>query len=408
MFAGLLAFAPATSILSDNPRYYYAPAFFTILGLALIFDWAASSSRVGSSLLHSTCLTLLLIWVPTLHQKIREEVQPSLVQQEVTIDWLRDHVADWPEEAQIVLLVDKMQAGWTNGYNHWSAWFLRYATGRRDLTGLIGEQSWIAHDPWVSEYRDHGEEYWKPNSVGRLSRLQMVGLDKAQPTFVYSVRKHTIAQHPGFVSPQGGGFDWIGAGASAVKPTGRMHNLKEICDWNSVDSDIVLLPSTRTKFECPELLDRFRFDGFSSIEVPTKSIQGDLKLCLSLRSDSEVIPGAFSASQPPMPLVFGPVTIYETHSGRYLIGTKQRSRRLSIEDVGELQIEIRASSGCGYSIFANGFEWFQIDRSVTFGSLTIGKGYRERFWKGEIARLELKAVSSTEVEQLVPLQFPKN
>ena len=45
---------------------------------------------------------------------------------------------DWAAGAQVVIALENTELSPTSGYNHWSTSYLRYLSGRSDITGLIG------------------------------------------------------------------------------------------------------------------------------------------------------------------------------------------------------------------------------------------------------------------------------
>ena len=73
----------------------------------------------------------------------------SAERQKTIQSFVKEKVAEWKPDSQVVLILDKMPPGFTGGYNHWSTRYLRYITNRTDIIGLIGQNSWLKYNPII-------------------------------------------------------------------------------------------------------------------------------------------------------------------------------------------------------------------------------------------------------------------
>jgi len=86
---------------------------------------------------------------------------------------------DFPKESQIVIVGPATGYLMTGGYWNWSSGYLKYATGRADLSGLVGKEDKF-YDPFVRSERSYS--------------FQMHGLDMNKPLFLFRFEKGALEQ----------------------------------------------------------------------------------------------------------------------------------------------------------------------------------------------------------------------
>jgi len=204
----VLTMAPISATVFMHYRYVIVPGVFLILLAFLVLDYAANGlNRKYTSLLSgktSTYLWLigLLVLVGLVFNgyyrtyDAYDRIYGNLIKTEIILEnFILKEQHDWEENAQIMILVKDFPARYTSGYNHWSTWYLRYIAKRQDVIGLIGQEGWLVHYPFVDEYRDHGEEYWREiqrEGTPFMARKRMVGLEQGRPTHIYRVEESHI------------------------------------------------------------------------------------------------------------------------------------------------------------------------------------------------------------------------
>jgi hypothetical protein len=105
-------------------------------------------------------------------------------------DWVHTSIQsslksyDFPQESQIVIVGPAIGYLMTVGYWTWSSGYIKYATGRADLSGLVGKEEKF-YDPFVRNERSYS--------------FQMHGLDMSHPLFLFRFDKGVLEQLHYFV-----------------------------------------------------------------------------------------------------------------------------------------------------------------------------------------------------------------
>jgi|GEM_PF-4257949 len=204
----VLIMAPISATVFMPYRYVTGPGIFVILLAFLVLDYALNRLTKKYSLLLSsktyTYLSLigLLVLVGFVFNSYYRACDTyhgtydNLIKTEIILEnFILNEEHDWEENAQVVILINDFPGRFTSGYNHWSTWYLRYITKRQDVIGLIGQEGWLVHYPFVDEYRDHGGEYWyeiQREGESFIARKRMVGLEQGRPTYIYRVGENVI------------------------------------------------------------------------------------------------------------------------------------------------------------------------------------------------------------------------
>ncbi len=124
-----------------------------------------------------------------------------------------------------------------------------------------------------------------------------------------------------------------------------------------------------------------RFDGQRVEEFSREAPLDAFAFVLDLRSDNAVVSKTFDDQSPPMPFVLGDLGFYQ-NSGYYsLIGDGF--------DVNFLNPEVRhrivlVQSRAGLKVYGDGYRFASFPSAAGVQRLALGKGFRQRWWKGDI------------------------
>lgn len=186
LLAGL-TFGPASIVTYLSERYLVVSMPLAVLsGLVFIialsrFFEPPSQWQKQALLLVVAVLVGMNIW--RTHQIVDERYAPQLAVHEAVSELVKTASSRWPKNAQVVMLTADGYQAPTNGYNHWSSWYMRYMTKNTKILALLGDPA-AGRFPFVDEYRDSGPEYWEVID-GRSQHVRMVGLEVRRPLFVY-------------------------------------------------------------------------------------------------------------------------------------------------------------------------------------------------------------------------------
>ena len=108
---------------------------------------------------------------------------------------------------------------------------------------------------------------------------------------------------------------------------------------------------------------------------------------------------------PPMPMLVGPVAVYENLTG-YTIGVKDRSGKVSYIEIEcrpeEWQTIKISKLADGIHIDLNGVGVGMASGEFNFPSrLTLGRGYKERRWRGWISRFSVEEVTADGTKRMI-------
>lgn len=206
----LLLFMFASFILSLLPilalqrsladRYLMLPTLFLLLIIFYILDMMFKSLELKSKYYYFPVLAVIFAFVAlNLYSSIIIQhvfYNRSAFMQNIIEEFIKDSEREWTENSQIILVLSDMPPNFTMGYNHWSTGFIQYAAQRKDLTGIIGLESWLTDYPMVEKFRWHGPEYWKEidgsDGIVSSSRKRMVGIEICRPTYAYFLDMDTM------------------------------------------------------------------------------------------------------------------------------------------------------------------------------------------------------------------------
>jgi hypothetical protein len=176
-----LFFGPISIVTTMVPRYLFGSlVFFTLfIGIAL------SANSLSRTLLYKTKLVILAViccFFVVISKNNSKNNYLDVMWQHREIDTLvSSRLSTWKPNAQVIIVSDYRM---TQGFNHWSTWYMRYLSKRRDLISVIGVESWLTDVPIVDKYYDHHGVFWKTVN-GRTRRIKMIGIEEDRPTYIY-------------------------------------------------------------------------------------------------------------------------------------------------------------------------------------------------------------------------------
>jgi len=186
LLAGL-TFGPASIVTYLSERYLVVSMPLSVLsGLVFVIflsRFFEPLSQWGRQVLLLVVAVFVVMNIWRTHQIVDERYSPQLAVHEAVSELVKTESSRWPENAQVVMLTADGYQAPTNGYNHWSSWYMRYMTKNTEILALLGDPA-AGHFPFVDEYRDSGPEYWEVIN-GRSQHVRMVGLEVWRPLFVY-------------------------------------------------------------------------------------------------------------------------------------------------------------------------------------------------------------------------------
>ncbi len=179
---GLLLFAitwVTASILPFLASRYFSSRYAYILGFGLNFLFVLSiysifqRGRLKKYHVSVILLAILIVFVSLNRgEAIKKTFGPP--------DWVHDTIQkslkpyNFPKESEIVIVGQATGYLFTGGYWNWSSGYIKYATKRSDLSGLIGIEKPF-YDPFKAKERSYS--------------FQMHGLDISKPLFLFRFHK---------------------------------------------------------------------------------------------------------------------------------------------------------------------------------------------------------------------------
>jgi hypothetical protein len=405
-----LTYGPTVVINGLKTRYFYAPQLFCLLSF-MIFTTAMARSRY-KRLFVNTLLAFLCIsfWVNILefHKNRFTGIQHT---QRVIKNCLDNHYLPAASaNDQTIIFLNRIPSYFTGAYNHWSTWFLRYQTGNKNLIGLVGTKALCSADPIVNKYKDHNKEYWGVKIINgkELSyRIRMKGLETNRNTFAFEQTKDGFVPVPFLIIPASSGAFQVakwGKPFKIITPDDPV--LQEVMQvgfrWpgntvNSVSSE-VNVKNNVIKYDGSYL--EMKGEQFLRENVIINNNPSQLVFEMILRTNDDVFSQSrkYSVSYPPMPLKAYPLAIYQANSNTFIFQIKHKNGDKYIEYIFDpaqwqkIVLSFDLKNNMMYLFINNSvYDVVQnIDINVAkIRSVTLGKGYLRRFWKGDIAYLKI-------------------
>lgn len=413
---GALTFFPTTILSHLTSRYFYAPQMFCLMSL-MIFT-AAMARRGYGKLFVNTLLALLCVSFYMNAKEFHKNRFAVLQHTQTAIKNCLEnqYVPAASSNDQVIVFLNRYPSFFTGAYNHWSTWFLRYQTGNKNLIGLVGTKSLCSANPIVEQYKDHNEEYWDIKIVNGKEysyRIMMKGIEKNRNTFAFEQTKEGFAPIPFLVIPSKSGLFHI---AEFGKPF-RMVSSEDLAFQEAVSvgfswpvKELKAVPLKINKSSTPKYdasYMTFNGDRFISDNVTIPNTPTVLVFETILRSNEIMYSNSpkYNKSQPPMPLLAYPLAIYQTSKNNYSFGIihKKGGKYINYKFNQDQWLKVVFSFDLvnkSLYCFVND-TLYEIVRNIDIDiaqikSITLGKGYLQRFWKGHVGYFKIYEITDDE------------
>lgn len=404
-----LLFGPSSIVTSFLPRYAIAPYMCAALLIAIILSVVSAKIRrrhipagYATNILLLAAATIGAIHYVT---ATRDALKPYIASHNLIANAVRGRT--WKPDDQILILLPEESAESTMGFNHWSTWQLRVITGQSELIGLIGRESRWAdlqrNGLFVNEYRDHGGEYWTTLN-GRATRKRMMGLERDRA--LYAFRPGTNGKLvPATVAI------WEGDAVSVTPPGERVGRqpraatLGRLCHAAADSSNLFLAldPKSPTIKGFETIIDEsFGVDGSEERDIPIDVADNDFAYISFQLEPGWERPDApveeYGDAYPAMPLLSDDLAIYNPPKQfRILSRNKKMSVNEPATDGGSLDFAIFGCPGKAGFVFLNGAFAGVAPQSQFSGVWRFGKGYKQRYWRGEVRNLRVGVLKKESV-----------
>lgn len=402
-----LTFGPSSILTYFLTRYIVPPTVLAFLILAILMAVFLRRIQEGSSshIMAIRSGVALLAVVAVLHNV--DKTNAELAPLEKTNTFIRNALASVPvnDGDQILILLPGGYSTPTAGYNHWSTWYLRVLTGKRDVIGLVGASSMKdklnASELFVEAYRDHGPEYWDV-SDGRSYRKVMKGLEWDRRLFVLSPDAAGALELKPFIYWRDETLSLVPPGQSPAAMTVFQGSGNVCADEGFGDAVPVvanpLIPDS-SRFQ-RVLATSYAADAVSSTTVQVHAPEGRMAL-LRLVLSSQDTRQTTSASQeytntfPPMPMTGPDYSVYLA-DGNYRVWSKDNGVAHTIVPAvagNDLSVSLIGCPGRFGLLTANGAFAGVIPEAGFSGGWQLGKGFLDRYWTGEIKSFSVAVAS---------------
>ena len=386
---------PTLFVHGSSPRYTAAPFFFVfclffILIQLMINRFPGRFITAGGTIV---ALIVATLSIQAFMQQHYARYHKASVDQKAVKDLLSQKSAQFASNAQILIFFEDNHTNFTGGYNHWSTHFARMATGRTDITAVIGRKSDMIHDPFTGEYSNHGKQYWTAVN-GRTLRKKMVGLDTSRPIHILSLNDQKNTTYNCIAIYEQDRLRIYDADESGARIKYRYSENDEIPPMSNC---IVYLLNTGELPAAPAPNGASRvFDGKTSeiISPPSDGKALPYALNFSFKSDSKgEISRDYTETNPPMPLLAPPLSVYQVTRDRFNIGINCDEQTgfsfKSVSDWTRLSFQVDRR-GQGILRINNRLVKI-VENCLAPDRILLGKGFKSRFWKGNIADFEYRS-----------------
>ena len=413
--AGGLAFGPASIVTFMLDRYLAMPAILMIAGCAAMICVMGRYSRVLEVTGFVVGAVGIIFSAYALKIRTYEDYKENFDFQNAIATALRAEASNWETGAQIIIATN-VPPRFTSSYPHWSTGFVRYASGRRDVFGLIGGATLTRDYPFLGEFDaadasfGQGEKFWAIDDSG-ARRKQMVGLMRNHPVYAYEFVDDALQskdiqitisqknQYQYFFARAGDRFTEIrGKDLDGEKcpvvfgPNGVMrlaYRVSDFPDMNNSSSKGGLLPPDEAAnfLASPVSLGS---DVEASIALPIMGVSGG-KLNMALTGlDTNLRAGQkFGPTYPPMPLLWGKefrIDQFSAQAYGVTLNGIRKNFRFAPSETFVLTLTWKRGCFLGYAVNGGPFEYSFLSTDPS-STVYVGRGYFDRRWAGEVSRI---------------------
>jgi hypothetical protein len=394
-----LFFAPVSILTQVYTRYLVAPLFFLNLaiGMALHFIVRKHSYARYFSIAGLSIMGLIMIGVS---KDLSEKTFSSLLDCQKKIQsFVRDESSGWKPDSQIIFVLNKMPVGFTNGYNHWSTWYLRYISKRMDIIGLIGSKNWLNEDQIILEYSDYSSKDFfsvvEAQGKKKLQRKRMIGIEIGKPTYIYIEQVDgKYLKYDQILKFEDKEYKIYSANEKGINllSSGQFEFTK-LCSALDGNADTTLvfgkphIESYKISDELAESNIYYSGKTFDTITIPEgKHVNLELVISSEKIGAENISFSARTDIYPPMPFYWGKLWLYQISHNAYRIGNSN-----IFEKDNEASMCIEVINNCGYMINPSvGDPTIGLGEYYSNAPLILGRGYKNRYWKGTIKKLKIE------------------
>jgi hypothetical protein len=388
-------FAPISILTNVQLRYLLGPTFFATLALGIALYILSDHHKYARKILSAGLGIICIMLINLSKDYATQRFSFSAERQKTIQSFVKEQVAEWTPDSQVVLVLDKMPPGFTGGYNHWSTQYLRFITNRTDIIGLIGHNSWLKFNPIIKKYRDHGSEFWTTVDTptgSRMARKQMIGIEKNRPTYIYVEQKDdSYVQYDQILVFENDKYQIFSADKNGLTLlSNKLFDFNEMCSVLGKKRDKTLIFGSPTVepyvlSEHSNKSDVF-YDGKTFHKFkPPKGKYVNIEMDISSFSSGEVLYSSYTEISPPMPFLWGKIAIYQVGPNTYRIGNST-----IVEKNNRALINLQVFDKCGYMVnSSDGNASFHFGNYFTSARLIVGRGFKNRYWKGKFNSLKI-------------------
>jgi hypothetical protein len=381
VLSAALAFGPGSVVTSYHPRYLVLPFIFILSAALLCVLSLAPPRAIPATLFAALGMLFLVAGSAVSAATIRSsDFEPYLATHGQVQKIVADEADQWDDDAQVVIVLPPGEAVATSGFNHWSTWYLRSISGRADITGLVGQRDWLAQDPFVRNYADHGPEYWTVVH-GRSMRIKMKGITRNRPLYVYDVAVDGTYDRRSVAFASADEFNLVPpGGVPAKKYEGCTVGAHPLVWPIKVETG----PADRGGGE--DGAATFKLDGQNTRNIELRVAQGEpVRVKITLEAPEVIGTDVFSDTTPSMPFLSGDLAAYERRDGVALFDRGSRESWLFPRKDGRVEIWLEGVEGCFMLVRGSDGEIRgSLARASVAGEWTVGGGFLDRLWPGLI------------------------
>ncbi len=393
----IVSLAPALTVSGAPPRYTFIPFLFLVCLFYLQLDSLVKAYRhlivYSISLILGVCVAFISVTgLFSEHDKLYKQLAED---QHRLKSYLEEQADSYQVGAQILIILSERNIDFTSGFNHWSTNFIRHATGRRDLIGVIGPASKMKEAPFVGEYFDHDKKYWgKAN--GKSYRKKMIGLDLSRGTYIHNFQEGKKASLDCiFMSEFGRGIlytatpketalIWERSVAEFAKAGESMKEYSQKCAAYKISTMPPIID------EPNEVSHSFKGDGLKGMIVKNKEDTSSSKFSIMLKSRPQPDQSyQISETTPPMPILGTPLVVYQVSDSRYKIVLKcDEEGYINLDTAGSwTKLTFSVDKNNLGILSVNGIDALSAEGCSVPKKITIGKGYKNRYWSGDVSAI---------------------
>ena len=376
----VLSVGPLTPNILVHLWHYFLPSIFILLFLCLVIF-----TLLKPKMFYAITSFIIIISIINIAQQIKLHKTASM-EQEHLLEFIKTESNKWKDDCQVIIITDKIP----------------YMSGFGGVRGLrdLGYLKFQAGRPDIKFASIATEKVLNRNIVH--SRL-----DNNKPTYLYRFSystnrsdqlHHLLIARDGFANLYAASD--TGITIIEKQPIESISHIHK--EYNISPQNYIFLKVAENigvmKYDGNYL--SFHGDGFLQETVNIDNTPSVLTFEIMLFSTDNVCKNIskFSESCPPMPIVAYPLAIYQADNNIYTFQIKHKN--------GDKYIKYNFDSEqwqkfvLSFDLENNIFYFFVndtvydivkgIDIDVAnITSVTLGKGYRQRFWKGDVAYFKI-------------------